>query len=77
MQAIEFETWIDKNGHIFLPEEFHHVYGKSARLLVLLSEQVQTPKKRRRPGSAKGILKIVSEDDEHLRDFKASLTCKP
>lgn len=71
MQAIEFETRIDKNGRISLPKEFQYAYGKPARLLVLLPEQVEPPQKRRRPGSAKGILKILSEDDEHLDDFKA------
>lgn len=71
MQAIEFETWIDKNGCIFLPEKFQYAYGKSARLLVLLPEQKEPTKKQRRPGSAKGILRILSDDDEHLDDFKA------
>jgi bifunctional DNA-binding transcriptional regulator/antitoxin component of YhaV-PrlF toxin-antitoxin module len=69
LQAIEFETRIDQNGRIFLPKEFQHAYGQSVRLLVLLPEQVDRPPKRR-PGSAKDILKIVSEDDEHLDDFK-------
>jgi len=71
MQAIEFETRIDKNGHIFLPEKFQYAYGRSARLLVLLPEDAESPRKQRQPGSAKGILKILSEDDEHLADFKA------
>jgi hypothetical protein len=70
MQAIEFETRIDKDGHIYLPEEFQHAYGKLARLIVLLPEQAEQPKKRRQPGSAKGILKVLSEDDEHLGDFR-------
>ena len=70
MQAIEFETRIDKNGHIFLPEEFQHAYGKLARLVVLLPEQVPPQKKRRQPGSARGILKVLSEDNEHLDDFR-------
>lgn len=70
MQAIEVETWIDKDGHIYLPEKFQYAYGKSARLLVLLPEPVELPKKQRQPGSAKGILKILSEDDEHLGDFQ-------
>lgn len=70
MQAIEFETWIDKDGYILLPEKFQHAYGKYARLLVLLPEQKEPAKKQRRPGSAKGILQILSEDDEHLDDFK-------
>ncbi len=45
MQAIEFETRIDKNGHIYLSEEFRHAYGKLARLVVLLPEQSELPKK--------------------------------
>ncbi len=72
MQAIELETWIDKNGHIFLPEEFQHVYGQFARLLVLLPDSTESPQKRS-PGSAKGILTILSEDDEHLDDFKETM----
>jgi bifunctional DNA-binding transcriptional regulator/antitoxin component of YhaV-PrlF toxin-antitoxin module len=71
MQALEFETKIDKKGRIFLPEEFQHAYGKLARLLVLLPEQDQSSPKRRQPGSAKGILTVLSEDDEHLDDFEA------
>jgi hypothetical protein len=71
MQAIEFETRIDKDGHIYLPEEFQYAYGKLAHLVVLLTEQPSPPIKRRQPGSAKGILKVLSEDDEHLDDFKA------
>lgn len=70
MQAIEFETRIDKNGHIHLPEAFQHAYGKSARLVVLLPDQPEHPTKSRRPGSAKGVLAMLSEDDGHLEDFK-------
>lgn len=70
MQAIEFETRIDKNGHIHLPEKFQHAYGKFARLVVLLPEQAEPPKKRRQPGSSKGIIQVLSEDNGHLNDFK-------
>ncbi|WP_423226702.1 hypothetical protein [Candidatus Amarolinea aalborgensis] len=70
MQAIEFETRIDKNGRIYLPEAFQYAYGKIARLVVLLPDQTESLQKRRYPGSAKGILKVLSEDDEHLDDFK-------
>ncbi len=70
MQAIEFETKIDKDGHIYLPKEFQHAYGKFARFVVLLPEQGKSITKKRQPGSAKGILKILSDDDEHLDDFK-------
>jgi len=70
MQAIEFETRIDKNGHIYLPEEYQHTFGKLVRLLVLMPEQAEPTKKKRQPGSAKGILKVLSEDNEHLDDFR-------
>ena len=56
MQAIEIETQIDKNGHISLPAEYQYAYGKSVRLLVLLTEEKETQKPRRRPGSERGIL---------------------
>lgn len=71
MQAIEFNVQIGKNGHIFLPERFHHFYGREARLLMLIPEQTESGKKPRRPGSAKGVLTILYEDDDHLDDFKA------
>lgn len=29
MQAIEFETRIDKDGHLYVPKEFQHTYGKN------------------------------------------------
>jgi antitoxin (DNA-binding transcriptional repressor) of toxin-antitoxin stability system len=32
--------------------------------------QPKAARQPRRPGSAKGILTIVSEDEEHLEDFK-------
>ncbi len=70
MQAIEFETHIDNKGHIYLPEEYKYAYGRFARLVVLLPEQAETTKKRRQPGSAKGILRVLSADDDHLDDFR-------
>ena len=70
MQTIKFETIIDSQGAIHLPEEFRYAYGKPARLFVLLQTQEGTRKKGRQPGSAKGIFKVLSEDDEHLIDFK-------
>ncbi len=70
MQAIEFETQIDQKGNIYLPKEFQYAYGKFARLVVLLPEQPESRNKRRQPGSAKGILQVLAEDDDHLNDFK-------
>ena len=69
MQALEFETQIDKDGHIHLPEEFQYAYGKLARLIVLLPESPQPGKPKRQPGSARGVLRILVEDEEHLNDF--------
>lgn len=68
MQTIEIDTRIDKEGHIRLPAKYHSVYGKPARLVVLFPAP-EAPHKERVPGSAKGILTVVSEDDEHLEDF--------
>jgi len=70
MKTIKFDTIIDSQGAIHMPEEFRHAYGKHARLVVLLQTQESTLKKGRQSGSAKGIFKVLSEDDEHLIDFK-------
>ncbi|MBM3223324.1 MAG: hypothetical protein FJZ47_05920 [Candidatus Tectomicrobia bacterium] len=35
-----------------------------------LVSQPRAARQPRRPGSAKGILTIVTEDEEHLEDFK-------
>ncbi|MCX5832088.1 MAG: hypothetical protein NT140_09420 [Deltaproteobacteria bacterium] len=70
METIKFETDIDSQGGIHLPEEFRHAYGKHARLVLSLPALELTRKKGRQPGSARGILKVLSEDDEHLNDFK-------
>lgn len=70
MQALEFETQIGDTGTVQLPIEYWYAYGKSVRLLVLLPEQADAPPKRRQPGSAKGLLKVLHEDNEHLQDFE-------
>ncbi len=36
-----------------------------------LPEPAESPKKRRQPGSVKGLLRIFPEDDEHSNDFQA------
>jgi hypothetical protein len=69
MQAIEFETKIEKDGHIYLPETFQHAYGKSARLIVFLPEENAVRTKKWQPGSAKGIFRVISEDNDHPDDF--------
>lgn len=72
MHAIAFETRIDKGGYIYIPEEYQYTFGKHAQLIALFPETPETsaPSKRS-PGSAKGILAILADDDDtHLNDFK-------
>ena len=40
------------------------------QLVAKLIIQPTSARQPRRPGSAKGILTIVSDDEEHLEDFK-------
>lgn len=70
VKAIEFEARIEEDGSIHVPEEYQDSYGKIARLVVLLNENQVSQGKVRQPGSAKGILTIVSDDDDHLDDFR-------
>lgn len=69
MRAIEFETRIDENGQVTLPARYRKAYGKRARMVILLPDETESVTKRRRPSSAKGKLTILSEDNEHLKDF--------
>lgn len=70
MKAIEFETRIESDGSIRVPPEFQETYGQFARLVVLLRDESDVSVTARIPGSAKGILRIVEDDDEHLSDFQ-------
>nr|VFJ49954.1 MAG: hypothetical protein BECKFM1743C_GA0114222_100787 [Candidatus Kentron sp. FM]VFJ63899.1 MAG: hypothetical protein BECKFM1743A_GA0114220_103434 [Candidatus Kentron sp. FM]VFK09756.1 MAG: hypothetical protein BECKFM1743B_GA0114221_1011411 [Candidatus Kentron sp. FM] len=73
MHTIEFETTIDHKGNIRLPEQYQEAYGKTALLRLRFPESreaKQTQPAQRPLGSAKGILKILCEDDEHLEDFR-------
>lgn len=38
MQALEIDTTIDQQGNIQLSEEYRNLYGKAARLIVLIPE---------------------------------------
>jgi hypothetical protein len=69
MQAIEFETLIDKDGQIQMPQEFKHAYGKIARLVVLLPEQENGASERRQAGGAEGRHQLLSEDGEKPVEF--------
>jgi len=44
--------------------------GKFAKFVILLPEDGESKRKKRRPGSAKGILQVLEEDNAHLDDFK-------
>ena len=73
MHTMELKTTIGANGDIPLPAQYRAVHGKTALLESRPPEsegREQTqPRPQRQPGSAKGILKILCEDDEHLKDF--------
>lgn len=43
---------------------------KNDRPIAKIVAEAKPRQHRRKPGSAKGILTIVSEDDEHLSDFR-------
>jgi len=38
MQALEIDAMIDPQGDIHLPEKYRNLYGKRARIIVLLSD---------------------------------------
>ena len=51
-----------------LPEEV--LPGEHELFVVIDQPEAQVTRKRRQPGSAKGKLIILAEDDEHLQDFQ-------
>ncbi len=69
MQTIKINTQIDQKGCIQLPKEYHYTYGQKAKLVLQLFNEHDFQSSKRMPGSAKGVLKINMEDDEHLNDF--------
>lgn len=70
MKAIELEMTISKDGTIHIPDDYKTIYGQRARFVILLAEQTNAATKTRQPGSAKGMLQVVIEDEEHLDDFR-------
>lgn len=42
MFAVEIETVIDPSGHVQLPEQYRQLYGKAARVLVLVADESPT-----------------------------------
>jgi len=69
MQALEFETRIDKDGTFICRSNSNTPMGNLPTWLSSAGTG-NSPQKGRQPGSAKGILKVLSEDDEHLDDFR-------
>jgi antitoxin (DNA-binding transcriptional repressor) of toxin-antitoxin stability system len=53
-----------------LPVGEELIITKGERQIARLSAEPRAERKPRKAGSAKGILKIVVEDDEHLKDFE-------
>lgn len=51
MQAIELETTISPQGSILLPADFKALYGRHARLILLLADEPEraAPARRRAP----------------------------
>lgn len=69
MQTIKIHTRIAPKGCIQLPREYRYTYGQKAKMVLQVSNENEHQFYRRMPGSARGILKIHMEDDEHLNDF--------
>jgi antitoxin (DNA-binding transcriptional repressor) of toxin-antitoxin stability system len=45
------------------------VITRSETPVARLTAEVPPPRQPRRPGNCKGMLTIVADDDEHLKDF--------
>ena len=45
------------------------IITRNAKPVARLSAEAKPKRRRRVPGSAKGMLTILVEDDEHLKDF--------
>jgi len=69
MIAIELVMTISEDGTIRLPDNYQTIYGQTARFVILLPEATESPSKKRRPGTAKGMLRVAVEDEAHLDGF--------
>ncbi len=75
MEQIVFESELMPNGYLYCPKEYAY---KNLRFKVTvipdnskLSDNIEQPvKKRRKFGSAKGLIKIYDDFNEPLDDFK-------
>lgn len=68
MQAIELETDITLEGHIVLPKPLQGLYGRHARLILLLEE----PKKNEQSKllSLRGTMQDNPDFDKAMQDME-------
>lgn len=55
--------------HQMAPGEEVVITENQQRIAKLVSEQLPQPRMRPPPGLGKGMITIVSDDDEHLKEF--------
>ncbi|MCR4314826.1 MAG: DUF2281 domain-containing protein [Planctomycetes bacterium] len=68
MKTIHTRMTLDADGHLRLDIP---VGGAGEEIeFTLVVQPVAPGTSRRKPGSAKGVLEMRSEDDEHVEDFK-------
>ncbi len=72
LTAIETTGTINANHQIVLDEELPDNAPNRVRVIVLFDENAQndTVKKRRRAGSAEGLIKMSEDFDAPLEDFE-------
>lgn len=72
LTAIETTGTISANHQIVLDEQLPDNAPSRVRVIVLYDENApnDTAKKRRRAGSAEGLIKISADFDASLEDFK-------
>ena len=66
MFAVEIETVIDRSGQVQLPEQYRWLYGKSARVLVLVADESPTMSVARL--SEPALEKIWNNPDDAVYD---------
>jgi|APIni6443716594_1056825.scaffolds.fasta_scaffold1041515_2 bifunctional DNA-binding transcriptional regulator/antitoxin component of YhaV-PrlF toxin-antitoxin module len=71
MQAIEIETDITKEGHIHLPGPLRKVFGRHARLILLLDESQPAEKSAAIDNllSLRGALRDDADFDAAMREI--------
>jgi DNA-binding transcriptional regulator/RsmH inhibitor MraZ len=67
MFAVEIDATIDPAGNIHLPERYRQLYGKAARLVVLLPEEDSAASTVARL-SEKSLEKVWNNQDDEVYD---------